>query len=112
MRTIKLLVLVLLGLALVIVGVANMAPVDVHLLPPEIGAGAYVLRGVPLAGVILASVVVGVLVGQLLEYLREAKHRRRAEERRREVGRLKREVGRLAARLGESDDDLPEIPAR
>jgi len=112
MRTIRTLVLLLLGAALVVVGVANMAPVDVHLLPREIGGPQTTIPQVPLAAVILASVIVGVIVGQLLEYARERKHRRQAEERRREVGRLRREVGRLAARLGENDDDLPELPAR
>lgn len=112
MRLLKLLILIALGAALVVVGVANMAPVDIRLLPPEIGAGGYAVEGVPLAVVILASVVVGVLVGQLMEYLRESKYRRQSEERRREVGRLRKEVGRLAARLGDTDDDLPRLGAK
>jgi len=112
MRTLKLLLLAILGLGLVVIGVANMAPVDVYLLPAAIDGGANVLRDVPLAAVILVAVVVGVFVGQIMEYMREAKYRRRASERRREVGELRREVGRLAARVGDRDDDLPELPSR
>jgi len=112
MRTLKLLVLSLLGIALVVIGVANMAPVDLYLVPAEIDGGRNALRGVPLAGVILASVVIGIVVGQLIEYAREAKHRREATQQRREAGQLRREVGRLAARLGDGDDDLPKIAAK
>ena len=113
MRIIRLSILVLLGAALVVLGVANMAPVDLYLVPQEILPGEqYVLRGIPLALVIFVAVVLGVVIGELLEYLRESKHRRQAAEKRREVGHLRQEVGRLSARLGDNDDDLPELPAR
>lgn len=113
MRFIRLMILTLLGAALVVLGVANMAPIDLYLAPQEILPGEeYVLRDIPLALVIFVAVVLGVVIGELLEYLREAKDRRQAAEKRREVGQLRQEVGRLSARLGDNDDDLPELPAR
>jgi len=112
MRTVKMIILTLLGLALVVLGVANMAPVDLYLLPKEVGGEQLMLSQVPLAAVIVVAVVVGVVLGQFLEYLRERKHRRLAEEKRREVGRLRQEVGRLSTRLGEDEGDIPELPAR
>ena len=110
MRMIKLLFLTLLGFGLVVVGVANMAPVDIHLLPPQIGLAGTRLEGVPLTFVILVAVVTGILIGQLMEWVREARHRRLVDERGREVGRLKREIRRLSARLGEGDESLPRLP--
>ena len=104
--------LVVLGLAFVVLGVANMAPVTVHLLPPGIGVPEAVIREVPLSAVMLAAGVSGVVVGQLMEWLREAKHRRQVEEKHRVVGRLRREIRRLSARLGERDEDAPATPGR
>lgn len=112
MRMLKLLALTLVGLGLVVVGVANIAPVDLHLLPPELGLDATRLTGVPLSAVILVAVFVGVIIGHLMEWIREAKHRRMVEERNREVGRLRREVRRLTERIGEGEDGLPPLPAR
>ncbi len=112
MRTVKLAVLCLIGLGLVVVGVANMARVDVFLLPAGLGLPEAELRGVPLAAVIFVSVIAGIVVGQVMEWLREAKHRRMVEEKRLEVGRLRKEIKRLSKRLGEGEDDLPSLPAR
>lgn len=108
----RLLVLTLTGAALVVVGVANMAPVDLHLLPEEAGVPGTTIPGVPLSAVILGAVVVGILIGQLMEWVREAKHRRLAEERSREVGRLRRELHRLSEAEGEVERELPRLPAR
>ncbi|MEM9148242.1 MAG: LapA family protein [Pseudomonadota bacterium] len=112
MRMLKLLALSLFGLGLVVVGVANIAPVDLHLLPPELGLEATRLTAVPLSAVILVSVLVGVVIGHLMEWVREAKHRRMVEERNREVGRLRREIRRLSDRIGDGEEGLPQLPAR
>jgi uncharacterized integral membrane protein len=111
LRLIKWLILTAICLALVVMGVANMAPVDLHLLPQGIVQADYTLRGVPLAAVILGAVLLGVIIGELFEWLREAKHRRRAAEGSREVERLKAEVQTLKRRLGDKDD-MPRIAAQ
>ena len=112
MRMVKLFVLTVLGVAFVVLGVANMTPVELRLLPEEAGVPGARIAEVPLSAVILGAAVVGILVGQLMEWVREAKHRRLAEERSREVGRLRRELRRLGAELGDRDDDLPQLPVR
>lgn len=110
MRTIKVIALGLLAAVLILVGVANMAPVDLYLLPKALFGEGWGITGVPLAVVILAAVLAGIVIGQILEFFRERKYRRVAEEKRREIIELRREVARLRAELGERADELPRIP--
>lgn len=110
MRTIKMIVLGLLAAALIILGVANMAPVNLHLLPPALFGDAWGVSGIPLAVVILAAVLAGIVIGQILEFFRERKYRRVAEEKRREIVELRREIARLKSELGSRADELPRIP--
>jgi len=56
-------------------------------------------------------VLMGILAGLVIEFLREHKQRRVAEEKRREIVRLRQEVTRLRADLGDRGNDLPRIPA-
>jgi len=113
MRILKAILLTVVGIGLIGLGVANMTPVTLRLLPMELDPeGAAVVEDLPLAAVILAAAVIGILIGQVLEWLREAHHRRLAAERKREVGRLRSEINRLSARLEDSDGDLPELSAQ
>ena len=111
MRTIKLIVLGVLAAVLIALGVANMAVVDLYLLPAKLFGESYSIKGIPLAAVIMASVLMGILIGLMIEYLREHKHRRRVGQHRREISQLRSETARLKARLGDDEDDLPRIPA-
>ncbi|MEL6475779.1 MAG: LapA family protein [Pseudomonadota bacterium] len=112
MRLIKTLFLVLIGAGLVVVGIGNMAPVDVYLLPAMLTGEQFALTGMPLSAVILAAVLIGLLIGQLMEWLREAKHRRVSNDRGREVARLRDELAKLQRANATPDDDLPKIPVR
>ncbi len=111
MRTVKLIVLGLLAVMLIALGVANMAAVDLYLLPVALFGDGFSVKGLPLAVVILAAVLMGILAGLVIEFLREHKQRRVAEEKRREIVRLRQEVTRLRAKLGDREDELPRIPA-
>lgn len=111
MRTIKTIVLGLLAAVLIILGVANMAPVELHLLPPALFGERWGISGIPLAVVILGAVLLGIVAGQIIEFFRERKHRRVAEEKRREIVALRQEIARLKAQLGDKADELPRIPA-
>ncbi len=111
MRTVKLIVLGLLAAILIVLGVANMAAVDLHLLPEALFGDSFSIKGLPLAVVILAAVLTGILAGLVIEFLREHEQRRLAEEKRREIVKLRQEVTRLRTKLGDREDDLPRIPA-
>ncbi|MEM0945594.1 MAG: LapA family protein [Pseudomonadota bacterium] len=112
MRLIKTVFLVLIALAIVILGVGNMEPVELHLLPEKVVGPAFMVRDVPLFAVILVSVMVGLIAGRLLEWLREGRVRKISSDRGREVVRLREEVAKLKAQVADPDDDLPKLPAR
>ncbi len=60
----------------------------------------------PLFVVCLLSVVVGMVLGYLLEWLREHKHRRQATQKTREAAQLNGEVDRLRRQSGKAEDDV------
>ena len=106
MRTLKLLLLGLILLAVVVLAVANRGMVTLNLLPQ--GLDRVMSRSVelPLYVVILLSVIAGMVLGYLLEWLREHKHRRQAAQKAREAARLSGEVDRLRRQSGKPEDDV------
>jgi putative membrane protein len=106
MRTLKLVLLGLILVALVVLALANREPVSLELLPAGMARVMQVSVELPLFIVILISVVVGIVIGYLFEWLREHKHRRRAAEKAREAARLSGEVERLRRRTGKPEDDV------
>lgn len=110
MRTLKLLLLFVIMIAIVILALANRHFVTVNLLPDGLSP---ILSGVvpnsyqvPLFLLCLASIVVGMVLGYLLEWLREHKHRRLAKVKAREADTLNREVDRLKRKNADSDDEV------
>ncbi|MEM1131175.1 MAG: LapA family protein [Pseudomonadota bacterium] len=108
MRFIKLLFWLIVALILVVVGFANTQSVTLTLLPPELEPYTSFNRrvGMPLYFVIFGSVIFGVLVGFIWEWLREYKHRSAEVTHRRENAALQAEVKRLKAANNEHDDDV------
>ena len=108
LRTLRLIFLAVLGIALLAVASANRATVTLRLLPAEmdsfLGIGWSV--DVPLFLVIFAGIVAGLGIGFVWEWFREAKHRAAATQHRREAGQLKREVSRLRAEKAEPQDEV------
>ena len=106
MRTLKLVVLGLILIAVVLLAVANREPVTLDLLPAGL-SGVYAFSvQVPLFVVSLVSIVVGLVIGYVLEWQREHKHRSRAAAEAREAARLREERDRLRRRTGQADDDV------
>ena len=107
MRTLKYLLLVVILLAIIVLAVANREMVTVQLLPGEMSGlapNAHVTLPLFLHGLI--AVLVGMVLGYLLEYVRETKHRRRASERSREAARLNREVDKLRRTTNNPKDEV------
>ncbi|MFN4193955.1 MAG: LapA family protein [Tabrizicola sp.] len=96
-RYLRLIFLVLLGLGLLTVALANRAAVPVRLLPPDLAAltGLTWTMELPLFLVIFAAIIAGVLIGFVWEWFREHGHRATASQKAREVARLERELAVL-----------------
>lgn len=106
MRTVRLVILVLLLVVLMILMAANWTPIELRLAPPQLFPGLPVLSAVPLALVIVAALLAGILIGLLMEFAREAKDRRKLSEKRRQVNELRDENARLVKRLETQGDEI------
>ena len=106
MRTVRLTIAVVLLVAVMVLMAANMAPVDLYLVPQKFAPGLPYLSNVPLAMVIVATLLVGIIIGFLMEFAREAKDRRSLAEKRREVGELRERNATLTQRLEDQGDEI------
>ena len=108
MRYLYYVFLLALALVLVTVAFANRDPVTLRMLPDELARFWPVGRTVtvPLFLVIFGSIVVGVALGFVWEWLREARFRSAAAREHRENTRLSREVERLKGASPESTDEI------
>lgn len=96
-RYLRLILLALLGVALLVVALANRALVPVRLLPDDMAAltGLTWAMDLPLFLVIFGSIIAGVMIGFVWEWFREHGHRAAASQKSRDVARLERELAVL-----------------
>lgn len=108
MKTIRYAFWAIVAICLIIVGLANTAPVTLRAMPEALGRLAGVSPDIelPLFVVIFLGVAAGLLIGFLWEWLREYKYRAEARRRTREVNVLQREVGRLKHEKHEDKDEV------
>ncbi|MBW4962135.1 LapA family protein [Sulfitobacter sp. CW3] len=108
MRYVRYLCIAIFALALIAVALANRSMVSLRLLPTEV-SGFFAIDpelNVPLFIVILGSIVAGLLVGFVWEWIREYNQRAEAARQAREMRRLEREVARLKGEKYEGQDDV------
>jgi lipopolysaccharide assembly protein A len=106
MRQIRYFFLGLLLLVVIVLCVANAEFVTLNMLPAPLAPILPVSIDLPLFAVILASILMGLLIGQVLEYIREYKHRKTASQKKREAELLARQVDELKRKNGLTDDDI------
>jgi uncharacterized integral membrane protein len=106
MRVIKFVLLAVILAGIVLLAVANREPVTVEVMPEGLASIFQWSITVPLYAVGLASVLTGLVVGYILEWLREHKHRREAAVKSREAAKLNREVGRLRRETNKPEDEV------
>lgn len=111
MRYIKFALLAVIGLMLIILLFANRQIVSLQLLPEGLD-GFVGLNGMvgavalPLYAVVLASVILGLVLGFFWEWAREYKHRRTATQALQGKATLEAEVKRMKARENEGRDPV------
>ncbi|TNF59104.1 MAG: LapA family protein [Rhodobacteraceae bacterium] len=109
MRYIRYAFLASLALALMSVALANRGDVTLQLLPDGLSDlfGLNWRIEMPLFIVVFGSIVAGLVIGFVWEWLREHKHRAEAARKGREAKQLQREVSRLKTeKAGERDEVL------
>ncbi|MEO5615585.1 MAG: LapA family protein [Cypionkella sp.] len=107
-RYLRYLTLAAIGLALLIVALANRTPVLLKAMPDDFAAflGLTWQIELPVFVVLFGGIVIGVLVGFLWEWAREHKHRSTASTKTREVSRLERELATMRDATSVPQDDI------
>lgn len=108
MRYVRYLSIAIFAVALISVALANRGIVSLHVLPTEI-SGFFALNPsvqLPLFIVILGSVLAGLLIGFVWEWIREHGERAEAAKQAREMRRLQRELDKLRAEKYQGKDDV------
>jgi uncharacterized integral membrane protein len=108
MRYVRYLCIAIFALALIAVALANRSVVSLKVLPTEV-SGFFALNPelrVPLFIVILGSIIAGLLVGFVWEWIREYNQRAEAARQAREMRRLECEVARLKGEKYKGQDDV------
>ena len=108
MRYLRYLCIAIFAVALVAVALANRTMVSLQVLPAEV-SGLFAMNPsveLPLFAVILGSILTGLLVGFVWEWIREYAERAEAAKTAREMRRLQREIDKLKAEKHEGKDDV------
>jgi uncharacterized integral membrane protein len=108
LRFIRYLILAVIVGLLVVVSMANRDIVTLETLTPELADLTGLGRAIqlPLYVVALGGVAVGLLLGFLIEWIRESKHRSEVAKRQRQVRQLNSEVNRLRGQTNNGKDDV------
>lgn len=108
MRYVRYLCIAIFAVALVSVALANRAMVSLQVLPAEL-SGMFAINPsveLPLFVIILGSILAGLLVGFIWEWIREFGDRAEAAKQAREMRRLQREIEKLKAEKHEGKDEV------
>ncbi|MEP2922256.1 LapA family protein [Sulfitobacter sp.] len=108
MRYVRYLCIAIFAVALISVALANRANVALQVLPTEL-SGMFAVNPsieLPLFVIILGSILAGLLIGFVWEWVREFGDRAEAAKQAREMRRLQREVEKLKAEKHEGKDEV------
>ncbi len=108
MRYVRYLCIAIFAVALISIALANRGLVALQVLPTEV-SGLFAVNPsieMPLFVVILGSVLAGLLIGFVWEWIREYGERAEAAKQARELRRLQRENEKLRAQKHEGKDEV------
>ncbi len=108
LRYLKYLFLIVVALVLVLMAFANREMVLLEVIPENLAPwiGVQYAIELPLFAVVLGSVMVGILVGFVWEWLREHRHRAEAKTQKRTAKALEREVQSLKGPARDGQDEI------
>ena len=108
MRTIRYAFLAILAVALIAVAFGNRDLVTLRLLPSELDSivGFAWTINLPLFIVVFASIIAGLIIGFIWEWIRESTVRSEAAKHKTEAHELKREVRKLNTEPSEPKDEV------
>ena len=108
LRYLKYLFLIVVALVLVLMAFANREMVLLEVIPENLAPwiGVQYAIEMPLFAVVLGSVMVGILVGFVWEWLREHRHRAEAKTQKRTAKALEREVQTLKGPARDGQDEI------
>ena len=108
LRYLKYLFLIVVALVLVMMAFANRETVLLEVIPENLAPwiGVQYAIELPLFAVVLGSVMVGILVGFVWEWLREHRHRAEAKTQKRTAKALEREVQTLKGPAKGGQDEI------
>ncbi len=108
MRTIRLAFLAILAVALIAVAFGNRELVTLRLVPAELDSviGLSWIVELPLFIVVFLSIIAGLIIGFLWEWIRESTLRSQAAKHKSEAHELKREVRKLKTEPTEPKDEV------
>jgi uncharacterized integral membrane protein len=108
MRYIRYTSIAIFALALVLIALANRSIVSLRILPDELEGFAALnpTYDVPLYLVIYGGILMGLIVGFIWEWIREAGERRAAARQARELAGLRAEVKRLKKEQNKDKDEV------
>lgn len=107
-RILRYVFLALVAIGLMVFASANRNLVTLHLLPPDLGLLFQVdwQIEVPAFLLVFLGLVLGLLAGFTIEWLREHKHRRVASTKTRQVSKLERELAAMQDQTSLPQDDV------
>ncbi len=106
LRLIKIAFLAVLMVVITLLCVANRSDVTINVMPEQLSSIYAYSFQLPLFAVILLSILTGLVIGYILEWLREHKHRKTAAVKQREVKTLEREVDSLKKKDRSEKDEI------
>ncbi len=109
-RFLKALILLPIAILVVLLAVANRAPVTLSLDPFSQTEPEFAMQ-LPLFAVIFAAVMVGVLIGGMASWLSQGKNRKAGRRFRREANQLRHETERLRVQNGATTSLPATVPS-
>ncbi len=107
-RYIRVIFLTCLSIIILTLAVANREFVDIRILPSELEGffGSGMIFSIPIFVLFLCSVIFGLFVGFVWEWIREMKYRSASNRKSKDLARVENELNQLKRENGQNEDEV------